>query len=78
MTTLFYSVTVYNGDDSTDNGYSATLADDYSIIRDTISITQPDDFEGGVNLIQSELSKLGSIGVATVSPQVPVCLAGHV
>lgn len=27
------------GDESTDTGYSVTLGDDYSIIRDTISIT---------------------------------------
>jgi hypothetical protein len=49
-----------------------TLGDKYSIIRDTIAITQPNDFKGNVNLIQSELSKLSSIGVVTVSPQSPV------
>ena len=37
--TCFFPVTAFNGDESTDTGYSVTLGDDYSIIRDTISIT---------------------------------------
>jgi hypothetical protein len=45
----------FNGDESIDAGYSVTLEDKHSIIRDTIIITQPDDFKGNINLIQSEL-----------------------
>ena len=49
-----------------------TLGDEYSIIQDTITISQPDDFRGDLNLIQSELSKLDSIGIVSVSPQSPI------
>ena len=44
-----------------------TIGDAYSIIRDTIAISQPESFDGDVNLIQSELSKLSTIGTVTVS-----------
>ena len=53
-------------------GYSVTLGGEYSIIQDTITISQPDDFRGDLNLIQSELSNLDSIGIVSVSPQSPI------
>jgi hypothetical protein len=49
-----------------------TLGDEFSIIQDSITVSQPDEFRGDVNLIQSELSKLSSIGVVTVSPSSPI------
>ena len=62
------TVTAYNGDLSVGPSHSVTVGDAYSIIRDTIAISQPEGFEGDVNLIQSELSKLSTIGIVTVSP----------
>ena len=62
------SVSAANGDLSAGPGHSVTVGDDYSIIRDTITISQPPGFEGDVNLIQSELSKLSTIGTVTVTP----------
>ncbi|KAL7537095.1 hypothetical protein ACHAXR_007582 [Thalassiosira sp. AJA248-18] len=62
------TVTATNGDSSVGPGLSATVGDAYSIIRDTIAVSQPDGFEGDVNLIQSELSKLSTLGMVTVSP----------
>jgi len=61
-------VTAYNGELSAGPGQSVTVGDEYSIIRDTITISQPDEFKGDVNLIQSELSKLSTIGIVTVTP----------
>jgi len=61
-------VTAYNGELFAGPGQSVTVGDEYSIIRDTITISQPDDFKGDVNLIQSELSKLSTIGIVTVTP----------
>lgn len=61
------TVTAYNGDLSVGPSHSVTVGDAYSIIRDTIAISQPEGFEGDINLIQSELSKLSSIGIVTVS-----------
>ena len=61
-------VTAYNGELSAGPGQSVTVGDEYSIIRDTIAISQPEDFKGDVNLIQSELSKLSTIGTVTVTP----------
>eukprot|EP00804_Cyclotella_cryptica_P021433 CCRYP_005783-RA/>CCRYP_005783-RA protein AED:0.00 eAED:0.00 QI:831/1/1/1/1/1/3/2372/6166 len=66
------TVTAFNSGKSAGPGYSVTVGDHYSIIRDTVLITQPDEFKGDVNLIQSELSKLSSIGVVTVTPLSPV------
>ena len=55
------TVTVYNsGDISALSGYDVTVGDQYSIIRDTIAISQTEGFEGDVILIQSELSKLST------------------
>ncbi len=62
------TVTAYNGDLSVGPRHSVTVGDAYSIIRDTIAVSQPEGFEGDVNLIQSELSKLRTIGIVTVSP----------
>ena len=62
------TVTAHNGDISAGPGYDVTVGDEYSIIRDTIAISQPEGFEGDVNLIQSELSNLSTIGTITVSP----------
>mmetsp|Transcript_25263 Transcript_25263/g.52844 ORF Transcript_25263/g.52844 Transcript_25263/m.52844 type:complete len:1508 (+) Transcript_25263:155-4678(+) len=62
------SVSAINGHMSTGPGHSVTVGDDYSIIRDTIAMSQPVGFEGDANLIQSELSKLSTIGTVTVSP----------
>ena len=62
-------VAAFNGDVTAGPGYSVTLGDEFSVIQDTIVISQPDEFKGDINLIQSELSKLSSIGVVTVSPQ---------
>ena len=45
-----------------------TVGDSFSIIRDTVTISQPEDFKGDFNLIQSELSKLSTIGIVTVTP----------
>ena len=64
-------VTAYNGELSAGPGQSVTVGDEYSIIRDTIAISQPDDFKGDVNLIRSELSKLSTIGIVTVTPASP-------
>ena len=61
-------VTAYNGDLSAGPDQSVTVGGEYSIIRDTVTISQPDDFKGDVNLIQSELSKLSTIGIVTVTP----------
>ena len=61
-------VTAYNKELSAGPGRSVTVGDEYSIIRDTIAISQPDDFKGDVNLIQSELAKLSTIGIVTVTP----------
>jgi len=62
------TVTAQNGDEYAGPSHSVTLGDSYSIIRDTITISQPMGYEGDVNLIQSELSKLSNIGIITVSP----------
>ena len=45
-----------------------TVGDSFSIIRDTVTISQHEDFKGDFNLIQSELSKLSTIGIVTVTP----------
>lgn len=62
------TVPAANGDLSVGPSLSATLGDAHPIIRDTIAISQPSAFSGDVNLIQSELSKLSTIGTITVSP----------
>ncbi|KAL9189871.1 hypothetical protein ACHAXT_009546 [Thalassiosira profunda] len=62
------TVTASNGDVHAGPGHSVTVGDEYSIIRDTVAITQPAGFEGDANLIQSELSKLSTIGTVTVTP----------
>ena len=46
---------------------SVTIGPDPSIIRDTITVTQPQDYIGDVGIIQKELSALGSIDTVTVS-----------
>jgi len=61
------NVTAYHGVQSTETGTTATVGPNPSIVRDTISVTQPVGFEGDTNIIQSELSKLSSIGLVTVS-----------
>ena len=65
---LVLLVTAFNGDISVGPSLSVTVGDDYSIIRDTVAISQPTGFEGDVNLIQSELSKLSTVGTVTISP----------
>jgi hypothetical protein len=62
------TVTASNGDISAGPSHFVTVGDAHSIIRDTIEIFQPTGYEGDVNLIQSELSKLSTIGIVTVSP----------
>lgn len=48
-------------------GTNITVGDYPAIIRDKIVISQPDAFQGDINLIQAELSKLPGIGTITVS-----------
>ncbi|KAL3774885.1 hypothetical protein ACHAW5_007303 [Stephanodiscus triporus] len=62
------TVIASNGDISAGPSHSVTVGDAHSIIRDTVEISQPEGYEGDVNLIQSELSKLSTIGIVTVSP----------
>ena len=62
------TVTASNGNLLAGPSHSVTVGGAHSIIRDTVAISQPEGFEGDVNLIQSELSKLSKIGVVTVSP----------
>lgn len=38
-----------------------------SIVRDTIAVSQPVEFQGDVDLIQSELSKLSTVGLVSVT-----------
>ena len=62
------TVTAHNGDISAGSGYDVTVGDEYSIIRDTIAISQTEGFEGDVILIQSELSKLSTqLGPSLIS-----------
>ena len=62
------TVTAYKGDISAGSGYDVTVGDEYSIIRDTIAISQPEGFEGDVILIQFELPKLSTqLGPSLIS-----------
>lgn len=61
------NVTAYHGIQSTETGTTATVGPSPSIVRDTISVTQPVGFEGDANIIQSELNKLSLIGLVTVT-----------
>lgn len=60
-------VQAWNSGESAGPAQSVTVGDEYSIIRDTVAVTQPENFKGDDNLIQAELSKL-PIGEVTVSP----------
>ena len=62
------TLTSSNGKLSAGPSHSVTVGDANSVIQDTITISQPEGFEGDVNLIQSELSKLSTIGIVTVTP----------
>ena len=61
------NVTAYHGIQSTGVGKSVTVGPNPSIVRDTLTVFQPLGFEGDVNIIQSELSKLNSVGSVTVT-----------
>ena len=60
-------VQAWNSGESAGPSQAVTVGDEYSIIRDTVAITQPENFKGDDNLIHAELSKL-PIGEVTVSP----------
>ena len=60
---------MYHGDFFAGPGTSITVGEYPAIIRDTITITQPTEFQGDVHMIQSELSKLSSIGIVTVTSE---------
>lgn len=48
-------------------GTLVTVGPSPSIIRDTITVTQPPDYEGNIDIIQSELNSLSTIGLTTVN-----------
>ena len=64
-----FDITAFHGDelDAVGPATSVTVGPSPSIVRDTIAVTQPPEFQGDVDLIQSELSKLNTVGLVSVT-----------
>ena len=63
------AVTAYHGEYSAGPNTDVIVGDAPAIIRDRIVVSQPNEFLGDIQLIQSELSKLSNLGLVTVSAE---------